>query len=91
MTHITIIHKDTKDGVLYINLEKPKDYKHTILWSHGGMYSLVPLARIQNMIREYQDRLLLDGEPESCLAVLRYADCIPVMPDVAKALIGETP
>ncbi len=85
----TFDHKDTQENRLYINLEKPQDYKHTILWSYGGMYSLIPLARIKNLMQEYQDKLQSPDVPHSCLVTLRYSNCVPVDPEVARALIGE--
>jgi len=82
---------ETQRVRVIVDLEKPKNLAHPILWNHQGMYSIIPLAVLSNLKRIYDDNKL--GVRSGSLAPQRlvsiyWHESAEISPDLAKLLLG---
>lgn len=60
-------------------IEKPRP----IMWNRAGMYHWVPIEKIMNMIRWYQDKIKLGG----CFTTITLGDTVVIPKEAGDAIM----
>lgn len=79
----------TTEGASYkINMDKPGLYILPVLWNMNGMFRVISLAQIKNLVREYEDQKKGPNPPKSNVGSICYSEAAPISAYAAQLFIG---